>query len=281
MDLFAGVGGFSLGLARAGYIVAGSDTNPIGVSQYREYVGPAILADVRSLQPIPSTTLLVADLPSAAGGASAEALPNDPDSILAHVCRIVRGSKPRAVVMTWHAPVSSPAIRSIAAALESIRYTPHVGTMRAADYGVPHLKKWVVVVGFRYKNAWQRWRIPRPTHQPKNYRTVREAIRRPYDAPAPALTPWESCVRNPFAIAPSWKPKVATEKMAVMAGTAWVDGGKTLSLLPSEAAILCGLPAEWEWPWNKAKCLHQICQTFPPVMAELLGRKLKTVLKRT
>lgn len=63
LDLFCGMGGFSLGFVRAGFTVEGLDANPHCVTTYRHAVGPADKSDLRVEIPSEPTDILLGGPP--------------------------------------------------------------------------------------------------------------------------------------------------------------------------------------------------------------------------
>lgn len=186
IDLFAGCGGMSTGLERAGFkILASIEIDPLTANTYRRnHSSTTVISDdirnvgIEDLQRITgsSTVDLVAGCPPCQGFSSIRRL-NKPEpsqdernSLILEYLRIVEGLMPHAILME-----NVPALqeyhlfKKVAISLEAIGYKLAYGILDASNYGVPQRRKRFVMIGSRVGTP----QLPIPL---KKAKTVRDAI---------------------------------------------------------------------------------------------------------
>ncbi len=169
VDLFAGVGGLSLGFKCAGWkIAAAFDNDPMAVGIYRRLVGAeARVADVRHLMAddLPDAEAIIGGVPcqpySVAGKRRGS---RDPRDGLSEFLRLVLAKRPQLVLVeNVPALVSMPEFDTLLGRLAGAGYAVGWRILNAADYGVPQTRRRLFVIALRGKclsmTAW-----PMPTH---------------------------------------------------------------------------------------------------------------------
>ncbi len=201
IDIFAGGGGLTVGLKRAGFAVAGAveierhafstyKVNHPEVRALRQDVRTVTGRDLRRMVPRGRVDLLVG-CPPCQGFSSltAKYRRRDPrNDLVLEMGRLVVETRPRAVMMENVPRLASKGRPLLDALLNELRghgYHPNVEILQVADFGVPQFRKRLVLLagrGFRIE-------MPTPTHSKdpretlKAWRTVRDAIR---SMPAPS-----------------------------------------------------------------------------------------------
>jgi DNA (cytosine-5)-methyltransferase 1 len=230
IDLFAGAGGTSLGLARAGFEVRAIELDRDACATHRRNVGPCKLVDVRHYQP-PRRAALVAGSPpcttfSQAGKQEGESV--ETGTLWREHLRVAVECQAQAILL--ENVVGFPAAK-VALAFESAGYHVSWRKLDSADYGVPQSRTRVFLVGFRDPAARARWQWPMPTHAPPGdlffppYRTVRQALGLrssspemlgPMDRPSPTITANEHKAANDFGSrGATTRPRHAGERIQV------------------------------------------------------------------
>ena len=217
IDLFAGAGGLSTGLAQAGWDVVASveidnsaaatykhnhkDTNlfhdDIQAIDFRKFAGVDLVAGGPPCQPF-----------SVAGKQLAK---EDERDMVPEFTRAVREAQPAAFLMENVPGLMSPRhrdyLRGVLATFKELGYSVKVDTLYAPVYGVPQKRQRVFFVGFRDDVLY---RFPKETHGEgaKPFKTVRQALDGvPEDIPNTALvtyakkpvmrpSPWAGMVVN-------------------------------------------------------------------------------------
>lgn len=195
-DSFAGAGGLSLGLVRAGFdLLLSFDNDPVCVETLklneRYFQHPAELHDIndvlggvllRSLGLKPGELFLLAGGPPCQGF-PVQRIGSDDDlrnSLVLKFISLVLELKPRFFLME-----NVPGIRGkrgaslLSEALQLAAnggYFIHESVLDAQDFGVPQRRRRVFVVGERADNALARFSFPQPTTTPETRHTVRQAI---------------------------------------------------------------------------------------------------------
>lgn len=199
VDLFCGAGGFSTGLLRAGFnVVCAVDSWNKAVASYRlNFTHPCLDADVAKLtgKLIRSTASLgEIDVDLVVGGPpcqgfSIQRIGPDCDSrnsLVLQYARLLEELAPRMFVMENVPGLlgkrGRPLIEAFLERMTAADYEAEAHIVNAADYGVPQVRKRVIVVGWR-KNDVAPFILPPPTHPPVKIRTVQDAIG---DLPTPS-----------------------------------------------------------------------------------------------
>lgn len=324
VDLFAGAGGLSLGLAAAGFeIKAAVELDGDAAATFRRYHPDAKVheGDIASADYSDYTGLdLVAGGPpcqpfSVGGKRLAE---GDPRNGFPQFIRAVREMQPRAfllenvagVLATSKRPYFDWTLRQLAA----LGYEVTVGSLNAADYGVPQRRQRVIAVGLHEEREFY---FPEPTHGDgirKAWRTVRSVV----DPSKPSGKP--NTVKITYARRPDLRPspydghlfngggrpldlnRPAPTLLASMGGnkTPWVDvlgivpeyhaqllrgdapregeveGARRLTV--TETALLQGFSKAMRFEGRPSSQYRQIGNAVPPLLAQRLGEALAVQL---
>ncbi len=201
VDLFAGAGGMSLGLQRAGFrLLLAADFWATACSTYQRNFPnhECIHADLGKLDPaglaeyglVPGALDLVAGGPPCQGF-SIQRIGADSDprnSLVFRFCDYIEWLRPRMFVMENVPGLLGKRGRDVASRFEvrmkEAGYGVSSSIMDAAGYGVPQRRRRVVFVGWRVDAKVPAFRLPKPCFSDHEYKTVREAIG---DLPSPAL----------------------------------------------------------------------------------------------
>ena len=199
VDLFCGAGGFTTGLLRAGFnVVCAVDSWNKAVESYRlNFEHPCLDTDIAELtgKEIRSAAgigkrdvdLVVGGPPCQ--GFSIQRIGPDSDSrnnLILQYARLLEELSPRMFVMENVLGLlgkrGRPLIDAFLAHMTDAGYEAEAHVVNAAEYGVPQVRKRVIVVGWRKKEVAP-FVLPAPTHAPAKMRTVQDAIG---DLPAPS-----------------------------------------------------------------------------------------------
>ena len=198
IDLFAGAGGLSLGLRRAGFEVrAAADNDRFAVETYRKNLGDHVLqCDLSTVEP--SALLELAHLASGecdllAGGPPCQGFSvqrrgadDDPrNSLVLHYFRMVESIKPRFFLMENVSGLMSKRgkvfLDEVMRRAAKLGYHLHLKKLDAVEFGVPQSRVRVILVGEYIGHADSpTFSFPAGTAGPA--RTVRDAIA---DLPTP------------------------------------------------------------------------------------------------
>lgn len=190
ISLFCGAGGFDLGLQWAGHeIIWANDVFLDAVSTYRANIGDHV--DTRSICDIPSSEIPDCDL--VVGGFPCQGFSvanwgrsnDDPrNQLFKEMVRVVRDKQPRYFVAENVKGLLSmgkgTVIREIELAFEDAGYRVRSALVNVADYGVPQLRKRLLILGVRSDEPDIIAFPPIPTHAD------------PEVAPMLGLEPWLS-----------------------------------------------------------------------------------------
>jgi len=183
VDLFAGVGGLSLGLELAGFFVASFVEIDDTASRYHEYNFPGSFGfggsergnvrgvsgeDILSRLPHRDVTLVAGGPPCQGFSFAGKKNPNDPlNDLVLEMARIVLEIRPKAFLIENVPGIKSGQIWQLDEAMRrlSMEYTvSEPKTLHAANYGVPQDRKRVFVMGIR-RDLERSPKMPAPTHQ--------------------------------------------------------------------------------------------------------------------
>ena len=194
VDVFAGGGGLTYGLKKAGFAVAAAVENESHAFATLVANHPEIKAYLQDVQTVPGQSLraaspsgeidLLAGCPPCQGFTSltAKYKRTDPRNDLIHeMTRLATEMQPRAVMMEnvpGLAQRGHPLLDRFLADLQDLGYCPTVQVLQVADYGVPQYRRRLVLL------AGHGFAIPMPaaTHTRKGesgqprWRTVRDAL---------------------------------------------------------------------------------------------------------
>lgn len=190
VDLFAGAGGLSLGLESAGWRpVLGVEMWPDAVRTYcanrggRDGVGLGIwdrdIADLGTSdldERMPNGVDWVVGGPPCQGFSTVGKRDReDPrNRLVKQFARVVKHLNPWGILLeNVQGLADMRFVEPIRTIFSNLGYETQVAVLRAADYGVPQLRKRVFFVGSR---SGLRFRFPRRTHTPRQYVSVLDAI---------------------------------------------------------------------------------------------------------
>ncbi len=188
IDLFAGCGGLSFGLKKAGFQnLLAIEWDISCCETFKANVSPRVLqCAIQEVETFPFCDLLVGGPPCQGFSNLGERVPNDPRRQLwRHFIRAVRDAKPLIFVMENVPPLlKSAEYQEICKEARKLGYEVEGRILNAADYGVPQRRKRVFVIGSRIGEPV----FPKPTHRDPDksptsetkglplWKTVRDAI---------------------------------------------------------------------------------------------------------
>lgn len=194
IDLFAGGGGLTVGLKKAGFKVVGAvEIDQHAIATYKAN-HPDVKALTRDIKEIKGEELiklsptgkidLLTGCPPCQGFSTltAKYKRNDPrNSLIEEMGRLMEEVRPRALMMEnvpGMAKKGKPLLDIFLNKIIQLGYVPSYGVLETADYGVPQQRRrFVLLAGFGFKIN-----LPEPTHSSSYkkglnpWRTVREAI---------------------------------------------------------------------------------------------------------
>lgn len=191
VSLFSGGGGLDLGFQAAGYqIIWASDINQEAVDTYRANVGDHITcADITTLPPesIPTADVLIGGPPCQSFSLAGNRRTEDARGRLVwSYLNVLKHVQPQAFVFENVTGLLSAkradgrkVLDLLCEEFEAAGYKVSAQVMNAADYGVPQLRRRVILVGLRDGRTFK---FPAPSHAPeaggglKQYVSVREAL---------------------------------------------------------------------------------------------------------
>lgn len=188
IDLFAGCGGMSFGLKKAGLEnLLAVEWDASCCETFKTNISPRILqCAIQEVESFPFCDLLVGGPPCQGFSNLGERIPNDPRRQLwRHFLRAVRDATPLIFVMENVPPLlKSAEYEEICKEARKIGYEVEGRILNACDYGTPQLRKRVFVVGSRigipvFPNPIHRNPEEQPTFEMRElppWRTVRDAI---------------------------------------------------------------------------------------------------------
>ncbi len=175
VSLFSGAGGLDLGLIQAGHdLIWANDIDPDAVSTYRKNIGSEILlGDICAIRSssIPDCDVIVGGFPCQ-GFSQANLLrfaDDERNRLYLEFLRIVRDKRPLYFlaenvrgILTLE---GGQAIRKIESDFAAAGYRVSKRLFNVADYGVPQLRKRVIIAGTRIDLPLSMdYRFPNPTH---------------------------------------------------------------------------------------------------------------------
>jgi DNA (cytosine-5)-methyltransferase 1 len=188
IDLFAGCGGFSIGLKKAGFEnLLSVEWDASCCETFRKNISPRILqCAIQEVDTFPSCDLLVGGPPCQGFSNLGERVPNDPRRQLwRDFLRALRDAQPLIFVMENVPPIlKSAEYQEIRKQAEKLGYKTEGRILNAADYGAPEVRKRAFIIGSRIGEP----PFPSPTHRDPSdpatfetralppWRTVRDAI---------------------------------------------------------------------------------------------------------
>ena len=185
LDLFSGAGGLSLGLSRAGWRpLLAVDHWPDAVATYRRnFTDHEIVdVDIRELTTARLAGLLDGDPDWVVGGPPCQGfstvgkrLRHDPRNLLIREFhRLVKTLRPSGFVIENVLGLKDMQFEAgVIELFDDLGYEVSFHVLRAADYGIPQLRRRVVFVGHRERGFFRR---PSHSHSENEYVTVWDAI---------------------------------------------------------------------------------------------------------
>lgn len=192
VDLFCGAGGFTLGLERAGFdVLLGIDSWQLAVDSYAQnFTHPVLCADLatmtgrdilrRARARKGEIDLVVGGPPCQ--GFSIQRIGADHDlrnSLVLEYARLLREVSPRLFIMEnvlgLMGKRGKELFNAFLASVGKAGFDTAFHVVNAADYGVPQLRRRVVVLGWR-RNDTAGFELPKPSVAAGRYVTVFQAI---------------------------------------------------------------------------------------------------------
>ena len=227
VDLFAGLGGFHIGLTRLGHsCVFASEIDPRLRDLYARNFGTEAHGDIRAVprERIPTHDILCAGFPcqpfSKAGWQQGLDDPDDGD-LFSHVLAILRQHRPRYIILenvpnlARHA--GGATWRGMEQALRAEGYDVLAGILSPHEFGIPQIRKRLFVVASLGRDSLSRFSWPQPNpctpapdlrtvldHSPEDARPLPERVthclviwqefldRFPVDMPLPGHPIWSN-----------------------------------------------------------------------------------------
>jgi DNA (cytosine-5)-methyltransferase 1 len=290
LDIFAGAGGLSIGLAKAGFdIVAGAEWDRDACETFAKAhpTADVIEGDVNTVAFRPwrdDVEVLVGGPPCQPWSSGGKRLgAEDPRDGWPAFLRALGEIRPRAFIAENVAGFGGGAqrghFRALVAELENLRFTVAARVVNAADYGVPQKRQRLLIVGIR----GQAFRSPEPGLGPERGRAWRVAGEcigvDPIGTPNPSVVtyahspdlrpnPYDGHVFNGGG-RPIDLSRPAPTLLASMGGnkTPWVDAA---GIVPAYHAHLLagGTPRTGRVPGARRITVEEaaLLQTFPPGM---------------
>jgi DNA (cytosine-5)-methyltransferase 1 len=164
IDLFAGCGGFSLGLHKAGFQTdLAVEWDASCCETFAENLSPRILnCAIQEIESFPECDILVGGPPCQGFSNLGERVPNDPRRQLwRHFVRAVGDSKPLIFILENVPPILKSAEGAeIIKATEQMGYKVEARILNSAFYGAPQQRKRAVIIGSLIGDPV----FPEPTH---------------------------------------------------------------------------------------------------------------------
>lgn len=199
IDLFCGAGGLALGLEKAGFQIAASvEMDPKACKTYRRNFGDHLIErDIHQLtvsELLEFAKMTVGECKLLAGGPPCQGFSiqrrgadEDPrNDLVFQYLRFVEGVMPQFFLMENVSGLMSkrgtPFLDKVLSRVAELGYTTYLTKVDAANYGVPQMRKRVILVGERAASADAVFSFPDAPIKNGAYRTVRQAIG---DLPSP------------------------------------------------------------------------------------------------
>ena len=188
IDIFAGCGGMSIGLKKAGFEnLLAAEWDASCCETFKANVNPRILhCAIQEVETFPSCDLLVGGPPCQGFSNLGERVPNDPRRQLwRHFLRAMKDAEPLLFVMENVPPLlRSAEYKEITKEARKLGYEVEGRILNAADYGTPQQRKRVFVIGSRigkpvFPKSTNRDPNVEPTFEETElalWKTVRDAI---------------------------------------------------------------------------------------------------------
>lgn len=199
IDLFCGAGGLALGLQKAGFKISASvEMDPKACATYRNNFGSHLIErDIHQLSVSellefagisPGECQLLAGGPPCQGFSIQRRGSNDDprNDLVFQYLRFIEGILPQFFLMENVSGLMSvrgrPFLDKVLSRVSELGYTTHLTKVDAAEFGVPQMRKRVILVGERANATDATFKFPEPKVREGSFLTVRHAIG---DLPSP------------------------------------------------------------------------------------------------
>ena len=159
IDLFAGIGGFRLGLEKAGAkCVFSSEIEPHAIEMYKENFGDDPTCDITKLDPkvIPDFDILCAGFPCqsfSVCGKQKGFADATRGTLFFDICRVLREKKPKAFILenvkNLKTHDKGNTLFIMLQELHSMGYAVSYKVLNARDFGVPQNRERIILIGSR------------------------------------------------------------------------------------------------------------------------------------
>lgn len=290
LDLFAGAGGLSLALERAGFVTEGVEWDEAACATHNAGAGSCLRADVRTVSPKMHVALVAGGFPcqiysQAQSGACVEAKSK---RLFPECFRIAKEARARAVMfenvrglLLCKTEDGEPVIEAVIRSAREHGYYATYKVLDAADYGVPQHRRRLFIVGFHTRAMLDRFVYPTPLFGPgleDPWVTVEDIFPViPYPFPSPTvLTAEHSSARHDLHVLQS-NPRRALERMRKYL-RAHRPGFVLDTPPPSALGVLQGFPEDYPWQGTPTEQYRQIGNAVPPLLGQHVAGAVRRVL---
>jgi len=181
IDLFAGIGGFRIGLERlGGRCVFSSEIDKHAVATYKRNFGETPAGDITKIpaEEVPNHDVLCGGFPCQPFSVSGKQLGFEDarGTLYFEVMRLVSAKRPRAVflenVANYVRHRNGDTLRRTLSMLESEGYHTSHAVLNASDFGVPQARKRLYIVGVRDDVVSGEFRFPEPVRKQVSVRDL-------------------------------------------------------------------------------------------------------------
>lgn len=304
-ELFAGAGGFAIGLERAGFrpsLLIETDSNSIATIRSNRPSWNVVPESTTLHGPaFPATDLLVADLPS--GSVSEASTSIAEDSVRARYQEVIKAtgsSEARSLIVQGVRSLASsrfrPALDSFRQDLESLGYVSDWRLINASHFGVPQLRPRMLLVAIR-SDTFARFDWPLGAERiPSLGETLLPVMKR---------AGWEGAEKwagSAVGLAPTiigGSPKHGGADLGpTRTKRAWLvlgvdprgvaefppTGDTPSSVLPrltnEMIAAIQAFPPDWRFVGSRTSVFRQVARSTPPPVAEGIGRAIANALRQ-
>ena len=287
LELFSGMGGLALGLKRAGFKpVRFVEFNKYACATLRKNFNPKLVfeGDVRDFDflSVGKVDLIAGGPPcqpfSIGGKSKAQ---KDKRDMFPYACQSVEILKPRAFVFEnvkgLLRPAFSDYFSAILKRLKKAGYVVSYHLTNAADYGVPQVRHRVFIVGIR-ADIQKKFVFPNPTHDKKNWRTLRDVLGSPEtgDKPARQYAGHTGSILD----APAKTIKAGAHGVPGGENMLILDNGQTRYFTIEEAKAIQTFPANFKIEGSWGEAMRQIGNAVPVLLAETVGKAIYRTIQK-